>query len=101
MSANVFTETPLSDIVSPIKLATILEVKPTTIYEWMRRKDLPDALPYFRVGRFLRFSLAEVNAWMVRQRKAGDPMAHIGGRKFGDPRLRKPRKTHRTKKVAA
>lgn len=72
---------PLADVLTPVELSKLLKVKPTTIYQWMRRKDLDGALPYFRVGRFLRFSRAEVFAWMHARRNAGDPHAHVGGRK--------------------
>lgn len=100
-SAPVVAVSPLADILTPDELAKALKVKVSTIYEWMRRKDTDGALPYFRVGRFLRFSRAEVSAWMLKRRKAGDALAHVGGRRRGDARNSLPRKTRRTKKVAA
>jgi len=72
---------PHEDIISPLELARRLKVKPSTISEWMRNKGSARALPYFRVGRFLRFSWREISDWLLAQRERGDRLAHVGGRK--------------------
>lgn len=86
MSRNKSELVPVSfinpaDIIDPVELAQRLRVKPTTIYEWMRRRDAPDALPYFRVGRFLRFRWSEVSQWLLSSRAKPDRLGHIGGRR--------------------
>lgn len=89
----------LSDILTPTELSKLLKVRVTTVYDWMRRKDCPDAIPYFRVGRFLRFSRDEVSAWMLKTRAAGDKHAHVGGRRHGDPHKTGGKRSRKSRKA--
>ncbi len=40
-------------------LAGVLAVKPPTIRKWIR-----EGLPYFRLGKLIRFRTTEVSAWL-------------------------------------
>jgi predicted DNA-binding transcriptional regulator AlpA len=51
-----------------IELAGVLKVKPSWIYG-ETRKTGPGTIPRIRVGKYLRFSLPEVLAWLKDQEK--------------------------------
>ena len=55
-----------SDIITVEELAARLKVKPTWVYEKMRRRDA-NPLPVFHVGRYLRFSWTDICAWLRSQ----------------------------------
>jgi len=58
--------TPVLDILTPQELAAALKVKPGWVYEMMRpRRINTQPFPVFRAGKYLRFSLAAVLAWMA------------------------------------
>jgi len=64
---------PLLDVE---QLAKALEVKKTWVYEETRKKsdpkktDLKDQpIPHFRVGRYPRFELSKVKAWLEARQK--------------------------------
>lgn len=50
-----------ADILTPDELAARLKVKRSWIYERARRGE---ALPHFKMGRYLRFSWTAVSAWL-------------------------------------
>ena len=51
------------------QLATLLQVKPTTVYEWTRRRGL-GRIPCYRLGKkTIRFKWSEVDVW-IREGKA-------------------------------
>ncbi len=59
-----------SDILTVQELASRLKVKPTWVYEKMRGRGA-NPLPVFKIGRYLRFSWADVCAWLQSTRKGG------------------------------
>lgn len=59
---------PESELLTPREVAARLKVGRTWVYERMRRGDFP----YIRMGKYLRFRWAEVEAWL-NQRAHGNP----------------------------
>jgi excisionase family DNA binding protein len=60
-----------NDILTPDELALYLKVGRTWIYERTRRRGdirCADVLPHFRLGLYLRFIKADVDAWINRQK---------------------------------
>jgi excisionase family DNA binding protein len=53
-----------ADLLTPDELAARLKVRKTWLYEKIRQKG--STFPYFRMGRYLRFSWAEVSTWVER-----------------------------------
>lgn len=64
-----------ADILTVNELAARLKVKPTWVYEQMRRKT-DNPLPVFKMGRYLRFSWSDVSAWLQSKRPARRKRAH-------------------------
>jgi excisionase family DNA binding protein len=56
---------PLSEILTPEEVATILRVKPSWVHEKTRSRTR-NPLPVLRIGRYIRFRRADVNAWLDR-----------------------------------
>lgn len=62
-----------ADILEPPELAKRLKVPTTWIYERTRRRTAAlstgasKPLPYFRLGKYLRFSWVAVSAWLAEQ----------------------------------
>jgi excisionase family DNA binding protein len=55
-------------LLTPSELATILAVKPGTIYSWLSRKvDVP---PFVKIGGCLRWRESTVKAWVEAKEKA-------------------------------
>lgn len=54
------------ELLTVAEVARWLRVNIRTIYRWVRAEQLP----YIRLGRGLRFTRAEVGAW-IRRRSAG------------------------------
>ena len=52
-----------NDIITPEELCKRLKVGRTWVYEKLRSKR-GAPLPHFRCGRYLRFSWAQVSAWL-------------------------------------
>lgn len=50
------------------ELATLLHVPVRTIYAWRSRGKGP---PAYRIGRYLRFRVAEVETWVDQQASDG------------------------------
>ena len=67
------SETPVERPLCPIDLATVsqiaefLQVPNSWIYERTRRGGV-ERIPYFKLGKYLRFSRSEVFDWVQRQR---------------------------------
>ncbi|HSY33917.1 MAG TPA: hypothetical protein VLA42_18195 [Verrucomicrobiae bacterium] len=60
-----------ADILTPQQLADRLQVKRSWIFERTRnRADIrnSDPFPFFKLGLYLRFSWADVCAWIERQK---------------------------------
>lgn len=54
-----------SNIITPDELAERLKVPATWVYEKTRRRaGNKNRLPAMRIGRYLRFSWADVSAWL-------------------------------------
>ena len=54
-----------SALLTAIELARWLRITPRTVYRFVRTAQLP----YVRVGRGLRFTRADVEAWIRRRSK--------------------------------
>lgn len=50
----------LKDLMTPEELCSLLKVKRQRLYEWVHL----GRIPYIKVGRFLRFSRSQINAWL-------------------------------------
>jgi excisionase family DNA binding protein len=49
------------------EVAEVLKVPVSWVYEHTRRRS-PDRIPGFRLGKYWRFRLSDVLAWLERQR---------------------------------
>ncbi len=60
------------ELLTPEELAAKLKLPPATIYELTRKRTAGSRkpLPKLKVGKFLRFRLSEVYAWMEANRAA-------------------------------
>ena len=58
-----------ADILTIDELAARLKVSERWVYEKSRRRCL-DPLPVFRMGRYLRFSWADISAWLQQRKTA-------------------------------
>ncbi len=56
-------------LISPPRLAEILDVPLHTLYSWRKRRIGPKAI---RVGRHLRYRPADVEAWLVENELEAD-----------------------------
>ncbi len=54
----------MTDYLSPVELAELLDVPVGTVYQWSSRGGGP---PGFRVGRHLRWRRADVERWVDRR----------------------------------
>ncbi len=50
--------------IGPLELAQYLDLKPDTIYSWIWQKRIP----YFKMGRLVKFDLKEVELWLKEKR---------------------------------
>lgn len=50
----------MEDLLTLEELCSLLKVKKQRIYEWVHL----GRIPYTKVGRFLRFSRSQINAWL-------------------------------------
>jgi excisionase family DNA binding protein len=53
-------------LLTAVEAADMLRVKPSWIYEQVRLGHLP----HLRLGRYIRFTAAELDEWLVTQRVA-------------------------------
>jgi len=51
------------DLCTPVELARELKVKKSWVYI-QARKTGPESIPRMKVGKYLRFNLADVVAWL-------------------------------------
>jgi hypothetical protein len=66
-----------SDILTPDQLAANLKVSRAWVLDQLRaRNRRARPLPYFRVGRFPRFSWAAVTAWLTANQQAAPAARH-------------------------
>lgn len=59
-----------SVLLTPEEVAELLKVPLSWVYERTRQRGI-NRLPGFRLGKYWRFSEAEVLAWLERQRSGG------------------------------
>ena len=57
---------PLAGCLRPAELADRLQVDPTTLDDWRKRRGLPG----FKVGGRRYYRLADVNTWLRKQEAA-------------------------------
>jgi excisionase family DNA binding protein len=57
------------ELLTVMELAEKLKVPKSWIYAHTRQRG-PDAIPKFRLGRYLRFHLGEVMQWVSNQQKS-------------------------------
>jgi excisionase family DNA binding protein len=60
----------MNEVLTPEQVAQRLQVKPTWFYEQTRRRGAirnPDRIPFFKIGRYIRFDAEAVMAWLDRQ----------------------------------
>jgi len=55
---------PASDEITAETVAAILKIKPSTVADWARRNIIPS----YKVGKFRRYSRADILAWMQANR---------------------------------
>jgi excisionase family DNA binding protein len=58
----------MNGFISIDELAEMLRVPKGWIYE-RTRCPRPDSLPFFKVGKYLRFRMDEIEAWLQQQRR--------------------------------
>lgn len=73
------TAEPLSEILTPEEVAAILRVKPSWVHEKTRTRSR-NPLPVLRIGRYIRFRRADVNAWLDRMGSPAKKVAKAGTR---------------------
>jgi excisionase family DNA binding protein len=59
-----------ADLLTAEEVAARLKVRKTWLYEKIRQRKSPHPFPHFRVGKYLRFSWADVSAWVEGTRSA-------------------------------
>ena len=57
----------MSQLMTPQQIAEMLQVKPSTIYQWVHE----GFIPHVKVGRLLRFRECDLMAWLEKRAKAG------------------------------
>jgi len=58
-----------NDFYTPETLADYLKVSPPTIYKWVRLR----AIPYQRVGKFVRFNKPDIEQWLSERAVQTNP----------------------------
>ena len=59
------------EILTISEIAARLKMKPSFFYAPVRRKG-PEAIPCLKVGRYIRYRLPDVMAWIERQNEGRD-----------------------------
>lgn len=49
------------------EVAVYLGVKPSTVYSWVKAGEIP----YYRIGKMLKFKRGDVDLWMENHRREG------------------------------
>ena len=66
-STQQFQEYPtLNQLLKPQQLAALLGVPTSFIYD-RTRQNAPDPIPHFKLGKYVRFDLAQVQEWLVER----------------------------------
>jgi excisionase family DNA binding protein len=58
---------PNDDLATVSQIAEFLQVPNSWVYERTRRRGI-ERIPFFKLGKYLRFSRSEVFDWVQRQR---------------------------------
>ncbi|AMW78530.1 hypothetical protein AMD27_06295 [Acinetobacter sp. TGL-Y2] len=73
---QVLTTNPTAEILIPVaKLASMLHVSRSSIYDWMNKKSLRYDATFpvpIKVGRATRWLLSEINGWIEDRAKVRD-----------------------------
>ena len=59
-------EAPVSDFLTSAQVAQFLGLHPLTLNQWRSRNTGP---AYIRVGRSIRYSRADIDAWLAQHRR--------------------------------
>jgi excisionase family DNA binding protein len=57
----------MDQLIDIITLSKLLSVKPMTIYGWIHE----GVIPFIKLGRLVRFSEKEVQAWLNKKKREG------------------------------
>jgi excisionase family DNA binding protein len=57
----------MGKLMNVLEVAEYLGVQPSTIYQWTHQ----DFIPHIKLGKFLRFRLADVDSWLDKKAVAG------------------------------
>lgn len=63
-----------NDLLTVPEVAAILRVRNSWVYERTRRRTR-DRIPGFRIGKYWRFRLSDINAWVEENRHGRTPAA--------------------------
>jgi len=56
----------VNQLLKPQELAHILGVPVSFVYD-RTRQNSPDPIPHFKFGKYVRFELAQVQAWLAER----------------------------------
>jgi excisionase family DNA binding protein len=59
----------LDELLTPDDVAALLQVPKSWVYERTRRRG-PQRLPFVKLGKYVRFEVEAVRAFLARQRKS-------------------------------
>jgi excisionase family DNA binding protein len=59
---------PPDDIITTEEVAKRLKVRPSCIYEFLRRRGESNCIPAYKLGKYLMFRWSEVSAWFLAHR---------------------------------
>ena len=59
---------PVNQLLKPQELAALLAVPVSFVYD-RTRQTAPDPIPHFKLGKYVRFELAQVEAWLAERSK--------------------------------
>lgn len=68
------------ELVSVKTLSRLLDISEKTIWDWIyksRRHATFDPMPYYKVGGLVRFSLADIRAWLDRRKVRPAPLLDL------------------------
>jgi excisionase family DNA binding protein len=57
-----------TDLLTVAEVASTMKVPTSWIYERTRRRG-SEQIPHYKLGKYLRFDSAEVNAWLVTMQR--------------------------------
>ena len=58
-----------AEFLTIVEISTRLKLKPSFFYAPVRRKG-PDPIPCLRIGKYIRYRLPDVMAWIEKQNEA-------------------------------